>query len=105
MAKYYRGEGMAQGNNVIENGIVSITSNNNYIDNDVKKKLYEQGKRVEILADELLRKLSADTKSRPFLCKVAWKLSEARIWYNVEQALKGKNPMGLFIYLCKRDGV
>ena len=96
---------MAKGNNVIENEIVSITSNNNYIDNDVKTKQYEQGKKVEILADELLKKMGAPQQSRPFMCKVAWKLSEARIWYNVEQALKGKNPMGLFIYLCKRDGV
>lgn len=96
---------MAQGNNVIENEIVSITGNNNNNDNDIKSKLYEQGKRVEILADGMLKALGLDEKSRPFMCKVAWKLSEARIWYNIEQALKGKNPVGLFIYLCKRDGV
>lgn len=96
---------MNKGNNVIETENVSITTNNNFIDNDVKQKMYEQGKRVEILADELLKKLNADIKSRPFMCKVGWKLSEPRIWYNVESALKGTNPMGLFIYLCKRDGV
>lgn len=96
---------MNKGNNVIEMENVSLTDNNNYIDNDVKAKQYQQGKRVEILADELLIKMGADIKSRPFMCKVAWKLSEARIWYNVESALKGTNPMGLFIYLCKRDGV
>lgn len=96
---------MNKGNNVIENGNVNFNSNNNSNDNEVKEKMYEQGRRVETLADELLNKLCASRDSRPFMCKVGWKLSEARIWYNVESALKGDNPMGLFIYLCKRDGV
>lgn len=100
----YRGITVVTGNNnVIENGIVSITGNNNNIDNDRKK--YERGRRVEILADEMLQALGANQSSRQFMCKVAWKLSEARIWGNIESAKKGRNPMGLFIYLCKRDGV
>lgn len=96
---------MTQGNNVIENEIVSITTNNNNIDNDVHKMKLEQGKKVEIIADRLLKVFGLNETSRAFMCKVAWKLTESRIWQNVEQALKGKNPVGLFIYLCKRDGV
>lgn len=88
--------------NVIENEIVSITSNNNTIDNDRRK--YDQGRKVESLADAMLAALNARESSRPFMRKTAWKLSEARIWANIESAKKGKNPMGLFIYLCKRDG-
>lgn len=67
---------------------------------------YERSRKVEEIADSLLEKLNVDEKSRPFMCKVAWKLSESRIWQNVEQAQKSKvNSVGLFIYLCKRDGV
>ena len=101
---------MSQANNDIENENVGTTNNFNELnDNDVKKRKYEQGKKVEWIADELLKKFNADPKSRPFFCKVGWRLSEARIWYNVEQATKPNpkitNPLGLFIYLCKRDGV
>lgn len=67
---------------------------------------YERSRKVENIADSLVEKLGVDIQSRPFMCKVAWKLSEARIWDNLEQAQKSKvNPVGLFIYLCKRDGV
>ena len=68
---------------------------------------YAKARKVEVIADELLQKLGAKDQSRPFMCKVAWKLSEARIYSNLEQATspKVKNPIGLFIYLCKRDGV
>lgn len=85
--------------NVNEN--VVLTNNYNVNDNDK----YEKGKKIELIADLLVDKLGCDKSSRPFMCKVAYKLSEARIWDNVEQALMGKNPVGLFIYLCKRDGV
>jgi len=66
---------------------------------------YERSKQVEVIADKLVDKLGVPIKSRPFMCKAAYKLSEARIWDNLEQAMKGKNPVGLFIWLCKRDGV
>lgn len=91
-------------NNDIVNANVNLKNNNNYIDNDK----YSRARQVELIADLLLQKFEAKSESRPFMCKVAWKLSEARIWGNAEQALQGKkinNPMGLFIYLCKRDGV
>lgn len=90
--------------NVIENENVRTNSNFNTNDNVVGDK-YAAGRKVERIADTLLEKLNLKAESRPFMCKVAYKLSEARIWDNLEQALKGKNPVGLFIYLCKRDGV
>lgn len=91
---------MRYGNNVIDNGNRDL--DNNVIDND---RNYDKSKQVDMIADRLVEKLNAQSTSRPFMCKVAWKLSEARIWDNLEQALKGKNPTGLFIYLCKKDGV
>lgn len=90
---------MSHDNNVNVNGF--LKSNYNVNDNDSMKRSQE----VEIIADRLLQKLGARAESRPFMCKVAWKLPENNIWNNVEQALKGKNPIGLFIFLCKRDGV
>jgi hypothetical protein len=92
---------MRVANNDIDN--VNVSSRDNY--NDIDNDNYRKAKSVEFTADRLLTKLGAKPESRPFMCKVAWKLSEARIWDNAEQAIKGRNPMGLFIYLCKRDGV
>jgi hypothetical protein len=92
---------MSVGHNVNENG---FGTKHNYNDNDRGGK-YNRSKQIEVIADRLMEKLGASVGSRPFLCKVAWKQPEHRIWANVEQALKGKNPMGLFIYLSKRDGV
>lgn len=88
-------------NNDIDN--VNVAKATNY--NDIDNGRYDRGKKVEIMADSLLTKLGMKAESRPFLCKAAYKLTEARLWDNCEQALKGKNPAGLFIWLCKRDGV
>lgn len=99
---------MSQGNNDIDNVNVVLTTNYNDIDNDNNRK-FDKSRHVEVIADKLMDSFKAHLKpevdSRPFFCKIAWRLSEARIWDNVEQANKGRNPMGLFIYLCKRDGV
>lgn len=92
---------MRTSNNDIDNVIGGTKNNYNDIDNEPSK--YERSRRVEEMADELMAKLSAKPESRPFLCKVAWRLSESTIWQNYESSRKGKNPMGLFIYLCKRD--
>lgn len=92
---------MTTSNNDIDNEIVGTTDNYNDIDNVNDK--YARSKKVEMIADDLLVKLNAQSESRPFLCKVAWKLSESKIWDNYETSRKGNNPMGLFIYLCKRD--
>ncbi|MGH2612373.1 MAG: hypothetical protein ACRDFB_04925 [Rhabdochlamydiaceae bacterium] len=89
-------------NNDIVNGYKKLTSNYNDIDNVNK---YSKGKNVDLIANRVTEKLGATAESRAFLCKAAWKLSEARIFNNVELAQRGRNPMGLFIYLCKRDGV
>lgn len=69
------------------------------------KSAISRARQVEVIADELIHKLGASKTSRPFFCKVAWRLTEARIWSNVEAAQKANNPIGLFIWLCKRDGV
>jgi len=73
------------------------------MNNDIEHK-YLRSRRVEIVADKLVE-IYNNSGGRAFYCKVAWRLSEARIWENVEQAANGKNKTGLFIYLCKRDGV
>lgn len=90
---------MATSNNVNVSKNVSLKNNVN--DNDRGK--YQRSRRVDLIADEILNRLGADYKSRPFYCKVAWKLSEARIYSNLESALKGRSPQRLFTYLCKKD--
>lgn len=98
---------MSIGNNDNETETVVRTSNynDNYNDNgnNVKKDKYELSKRVERTADEIIRRLGVDQIYRGFYCKVAYSLSEARIWSNMESAKKGRQPARLFSYLCKRD--
>ncbi len=67
---------------------------------------YSKAKRVEMIADRLVEKLG-NSEFRPFYCKVAYKLNEARIWELLESAttIKKGNPAKLFSWLCKRDGV
>lgn len=74
--------------------------NNN---NDIDQK-YARSRKVENIADRLTT-IFGNEEYRPYYCKVAWKLSESKIWSNVEQAQKGNSPSKLFTYLCKRDGV
>lgn len=93
--------------NVNGNASTTLSSDNyDYNDNVIADK-YARARKVEEIADTLLVKLRLSQDSRPFMCKVAWRLSEARIWSNLEKAQKpgGRNPVGLFIFLCKRDGV
>ena len=76
----------------------------NNIDNDNVGKDYKKAKQVDYIADELVKRFNSP-QSRAFYCKAAWKLSEATIWNNVEQASKGRSPASLFNYLCKLNGV
>lgn len=76
----------------------------NNIDNDNVGNKYQKAKTVDLIADQLVERFNSP-QSRAFYCKAAWKLSEATIWNNVEQANKGKNPANLFNYLCKKAGV
>lgn len=92
---------MTRRHNVNDNGNFRMKINNV----NEKGSKYSRSCKVDSIADDLVRKLGAKTESRPFFCKVAWKLPEARIWNNFELASKGNNPTGLFIYLCKKDGV
>lgn len=93
---------MTYGNNVNDNENQKLKNNDNVND---RGGTGERSKQVDVIADKIAEKLGAKPESRAFLCKVAWTQPEHRIWGNVEQALKGRNPMGLFIYLSKRDGV
>lgn len=96
------------GHNVNVTNTVNKISKRNPINitNNVNEGKYVNSKRIEgQLAPKLARMLGTDKSSMEFLYKCFWKLSEARVWHNAEQAIKGRNPMALFIYLCKRDGV
>ena len=68
------------------------------LDNDIDNK----DRRVESIARQLVSKFGSD-KSYEFYCKVSYKLSESQIWTNYEKAQRGKNPGGLFNYLCRKD--
>lgn len=81
----------------------NIKPNNNINDNVNNR--YRRARSVDMIVDKLEAGLNTKPASRAFLCKAAWELSEARIWLNYEKSLAGKNPMGLFIWLCKKDGV
>lgn len=72
-----------------------LTNNDNVIDNVREAK-------VNRIALRLVEKLS-NPEGRLFYCKVGWKLSEAVINDNLEQALKGKSPQKYFTWLCKRS--
>lgn len=90
---------MTTSNNVNVSNNVSLKNNVN--DNDSSK--YTRSKKVDDIADNIIRKLGVSDAYRAFYCKIAWSLSEARIWSNLETALKGKQPAKLFTYLCKKD--
>lgn len=91
--------GTTNNDNVTE----TVVTTSNYSDNYNVNDKYELSRKVERVADEIIHKLGADQTYRAFYCKIAWKLSEARIWSNMETSLKGNNPARLFSYLCKRD--
>lgn len=73
--------------------------------NDNVKTKYERSRQVDRIADDIIYKLGVSEEYRDFYCKIAWSLSEARIWSNMESALKGSSPARLFTYLCKKDMV
>lgn len=90
---------MTTSNNV--NVSQRINESNIVNDNDSSK--YDKSKKVDSIADEIIRRLGVGETYRAFYCKIAWTLSEARIYTNLETALKGKQPARLFTYLCKKD--
>lgn len=77
------------------NDNVVLNKTNNDIDND-------RSKTVDLIADKLTVALG-NPMARTYYCKIAWKLSEAQIWNNLEQSAKGKHPAKLFTWLCERD--
>lgn len=81
-------------NNVNDN-VFSKENNNDNVNVD-------KSKTVDLLADRLVSTFN-NPKARALYCSFAWKLPEAKIWYNVESAQRGDNPPALFTWLCKRD--
>lgn len=95
-------------NNVNVNQSSIDPNYNNNVNDNVDK--YEVARKVEMIADRLLEKFGLPDESRGFMLKVAYKLPEATIWQHYERvtargAKPITNPIGLFIWLCKRDGV
>lgn len=87
---------MGKHNNV---NVFSFKKTNN---DNVGVEQFEKSKQVEFIAEKLCDKLNSK-ESYQFYCKVAYKLPEYKIWDNLEAALRGKNPGGLFNWLCRRD--
>lgn len=57
---------------------------------------------VRLIATRLEEKLGQQVPSRyKYYCKVAWRLPEAIIWSNLEEALTNETPAKLFAWLCK----
>lgn len=90
---------MVTSNNV--NVSDTVVKENNVNDNDRGR--YQRSRQVDRIADEIIARLGVAETYRAFYCKIAWKLSEARIYSNLESALKGNQPARLFTYLCKKD--
>lgn len=78
------------------NDNVNETRNNNVNDN-----VNRSSNQVDAIADRIMAKLHT-TDNRAYYCKVGWKLSEAVINNNLEQALKGNSPQRYFTWLCNR---
>ena len=78
----------------------SITTNN---DNVKIQDKFEKSREVERIALKIVEKLHNEDGYK-FYCKVAYRVPEARIWWNLETAIKsGRNPVRLFTWLCKRE--
>jgi len=86
-------------NNVNVNGYFNNPNNTYNVNDNVN---FNSSKNAERIAHQLVDKFSAPN-SFPFYCKVAYKLSEAQIWNNFERSTTGKNPAGLFNWLCRKD--
>lgn len=87
-----------------DNDIVNLKEEYNVNDNDIvkaKNKRFSKVRKVDNLADNLVRKFKAPN-SRNFFCKCAWKMSEDEIWTAYEQSHSPRvnNPLKYFIALC-----
>ncbi len=97
---------MDTGYNVNDRDIVIVNTPNNNI-NNIDNDRFAASRNAESIAYKLVDKFNSPT-SFNFYCKVAYKLSEARIWQHYERATTApnvKSPAGLFNWLCRRDGV
>lgn len=93
-------------NNVNVTNAISKVSFRNSNNVNVKEDRYKKAAMIEHeLVPKLAKILKSDEGSLEFLYKCFWKLPEWKIWHNAEIACKGRNPMALFIHLCKKDGI
>lgn len=87
----------------------NVTSRNEVNnDNDIGKITQKsvgssaKSRAVENIAQRLVDAFN-NPGAREYYCKVAWSLSEATIWNNVELAKsKGRSPAKYFTWLCGR---
>lgn len=87
-------------NNVNNGKLTTLTNNVTMVEREpVDKSVVAK---ADGIASVLVEKLRSP-ESYKFYCKVAYKLPESRIWQNYESAMKGKNPGGLFNWLCRKD--
>lgn len=81
----------------------SLITNTKYTsDSEVKNTNTKPLNHVQQTAQQIADRLHNPTRF-PYYCKVVWRLPEHRIWFNLESALRGREPQKLFSYLCKQD--
>ena len=76
---------------------VNVLKNNN-----TNHKSHQTLSHVRLIADKLSTTLN-NPGSYNFYCKIAWHLPEGVIWYNLESAQNGKEPVKLFSWLCNQS--
>jgi len=80
-----------------------IQSNNDNVNKQVINNVHCSPTQADLIADKLELALHGGLNSRKFYCKVAYNLSEAEIWNNLEQACTGNYPQKYFTWLCQRS--
>lgn len=88
-------------NNVNDNERVLKNSLVGPVDN-VDNSAFNRAEDVEKIVHNLVITFGSEDSYR-FYCKVAYALSEQRIKRLIAQSLNGKNPGGLFNWLCRRE--
>lgn len=91
-------ERVKQLHNVNDNEVNTINNNDNDI---VVKPSVKTEVQVNAIAEKLVNELN-NPEAWEFYCKVAWRLSEATIYQNLEIAKGGRNPQRYFSWLCNR---
>lgn len=87
-------------NHPLNNHNVNVNEITKVINND---NVHCTVREADLIADKLVKQLN-NPVARAFYCKVAYKLSEAQIWNNLEKAQSvGRNPAKYFTWLCNQQ--